>query len=67
MTYEQAQLAARDRRKVILRLPLVGEVEYTATDVARMRRRGKEFEIMRLEDTTGCVVIAAVKDCEVKE
>ena len=67
MTYEQAQLAARDRRKVILRLPLVGEVEYTATDVARMRRRGKEFEIMRLEDTTGCVVLAAVKDCEVKE
>ena len=67
MTYEQAQLAARDRRKVILRLPLVGEMEYTATDTAKMRRRGKEFEIMRLEDTTGCVVIAAVKDCEVKE
>ena len=67
MTYEQAQLAARDRKKIILRLPLTGEMEYTATDVAKMRRGGKEFEIMRLEDATGCVVIAAVKNCEVKE
>ena len=67
MTYEQAQLAARDRRRVILRLPLGGEMEYTATDTAKMRRRGKEFEIIRLEDTAGCVVIAAIKDCEVKE
>ena len=67
MTYEQAQEAARERRRVVHRIPLLGEIEYTATDVAKVKRRGKEYEMLQLEDSTGCVVIAAVKDCEIKK
>lgn len=67
MTYEQAKEAARERRRVVHKMPLLGEIEYTATDVAKIKRRGKEYEMLRLEDSTGCVVIAAVKDCEIKK
>ena len=67
MTYEQAQMAARERKCVVHKLPLGGISEYTATDAARYKRHGKIYESLRLEDSTGCVVIAAVKDCEVKE
>lgn len=67
MTYDQAQAAARERRRVMHMVPLLGEIEYTATDVAKIKRRGKEYEMLRLEDSTGCVVIAAVKDCELIE
>ena len=66
MTYEQAQIAARERKRVLHKLPLGGASEYTATDAAQYKRNGKVYESLRLEDSTGCVVIAAVKDCEVK-
>jgi hypothetical protein len=66
VTYEQAQAAARERKRVLHKLPLGGISEYTATDAARHKRNGKTYESLRLEDSTGCVVIAAVKDCEVK-
>lgn len=67
MTYEQAQIAARKRLRVVHKLPLCGESEYIATEAAQFRIRGESYESLRLEDDTGCVVIAAVKDCEVKE
>lgn len=66
MTYEQAQIAAQNKSRVLHKPHLGKEAEYIATDVARYRRGGKVYESMRLEDSTGCVVIAAVRDCEVK-